>query len=452
PPPSVGLTPSARTSHLPSSSSWLLRFLPILFLPMGKHRHRLQPPISGSMRLSRVAIAAAVAAQNKSLAAAGSSLPTAPSALTPPPSEVSESEPQIPPSVLVLSADPSSVVSQPSESQVLDAPPTVEVLISGPGSITTEISAGCLPGETPVATVAAPPRNSSELFKESSLLDEIGTPSEHVSGVPFVLIPDENVESAKEEFKDFIFARFHGDAPEMGRIIGVVNAIWARSGPRIFVHNIGQGSYLLKVINPRVKEVVLSRSMWHIAGYPMFVAPWSSDFDPEQPPLTSAVVPVEQSLARIATAVGKPVSLAPETERKDNFHVAKVYVRVDLRKELPKKILSGFSNGKEVEIAVSYPWLPSKCASCGKLGHDRNKCRSRFSLPTTDRESNRRSLSSARSSVQRERPRVRRSRPGRSRNRRLKKRLLSDHSASTDGKSDKEGGVEKMYTSSDVLT
>ena len=37
-----------------------------------------------------------------------------------------------------------------------------------------------------------------------------------------------------------------------------------------------------------------------------------------------------QSLSRIATAVGKPVSLSPETERKENFEVAKVWVRVDL--------------------------------------------------------------------------------------------------------------------------
>ena len=98
----------------------------------------------------------------------------------------------------------------------------------------------------------------------------------------------------------------------------------------------------------------------------MFVAAWSPEFTPEQPQLTSAVVPVElrgvpyllfnqQSLSRIATAVGKPVSLAPEIERKENFEVAKVWVKVNLLTTLPDMIVSGFSNGREVEISVSYP-------------------------------------------------------------------------------------------------
>ncbi|WZZ67888.1 hypothetical protein YC2023_079258 [Brassica napus] len=115
------------------------------------------------------------------------------------------------------------------------------------------------------------------------------------------------------------------------------------------------------------------------------LSPWSPEFSPEQPQLSTVVVPVDfrgvpcllfnrQSLSRIATAVGKPVSLAPETERKENFEVAKVWVRVDLLADLPKKIVSGFSNGRENEIDVSYPWLPKKCDKCGKFGHDQNLC------------------------------------------------------------------------------
>ncbi|CAA7043519.1 unnamed protein product [Microthlaspi erraticum] len=122
-----------------------------------------------------------------------------------------------------------------------------------------------------------------------------------------------------------------------------------------------------------------------IAGLPMFVAPWSPEFTPEQPQLTSAVVPVElrgvpyllfnkKSLSRIATAVGKPVSLAPETERKENFEVAKVWVRVNLLAELRTRIVTGFSNGREVEVTVTYPWLPSKCGHCGKFGHESRLC------------------------------------------------------------------------------
>ncbi|CAF2153934.1 unnamed protein product [Brassica napus] len=191
--------------------------------------------------------------------------------------------------------------------------------------------------------------------------------------------------SSKEEFKEFIFARFRGDIPSKGRIIGVVNAIWARSGPRIIVHKVGEGCFLLRVTNLRTREILLSRPAWMIAGSPMFVAPWSSDFSHDEPQLTTAVVPVEmrgvpyllfnqKSLSRLSTAIGKPVSLAPETERKENFEVAKIWIKVSLLGELPSRIVTGFSNGKEIEIAISYPWLPTKCSQCDKFGHDVDHC------------------------------------------------------------------------------
>lgn len=203
--------------------------------------------------------------------------------------------------------------------------------------------------------------------------------------MPFVFIPDENIQAAKAEFKDFIFAQFHGPPPAMGRVIGVVNAIWARTGPHIFVHRIGEGTFLLKVTADRVRGNILSRNMWNIVGHPMFVAPWSPDFNPDTPPLSSAVVTVElrgvpyllfnkESLGRIATAVGKPVALAPETARKENFEVAKILVRVNLLKELPTRVVSGFSNGREIEIEVSYPWLPPKCSVCDQFGHATSSC------------------------------------------------------------------------------
>ncbi|KAL0749624.1 hypothetical protein Bca101_031627 [Brassica carinata] len=184
-------------------------------------------------------------------------------------------------------------------------------------------------------------------IQKSCMLQELGTPTTHVSGPPFVMIPDENIDSAKEEFKEFVFARFPGEVPPMGRIIGVVNAIWARAGPIIFVHKIGEGTFLLKVTNERTRDALLSRQVWMIKGCPMFVAAWSPEFTPEQPQLTSAVVP---------------------------FEVAKVWVKVNLLAALPDRIVSGFSNGKEVEISVSYPWLPDKCSSCKKFGHKHQLC------------------------------------------------------------------------------
>ncbi|KAJ4911054.1 hypothetical protein Rs2_05675 [Raphanus sativus] len=275
------------------------------------------------------------------------------------------------------------------------------------------------PGSVSTMKPATSVRNYANVTKNSAQLQELGTPSEHVSGVPFVLIPDENFEAAKLEFKDFIYARFHGDYPSMGKVIGVVNAIWAKAGPRIFVHNIGKGMYLLRVTNPRAREHLLSRTCWNIGGLPMFVAPWAPDFSPDEPLLTSAIVPVEmrnvpyllfnnESLSRIATAIGIPDSVAPETERKENFEVAKLFVRVDLTTQLPHKIVSGFSNGKEVVIDVTYPWLPVKCDACKKYGHKMDSCSAVAAVPPHG-ENN---VTNSRPETSRKRSK---SRPGRSR-------------------------------------
>ncbi|KAJ4879946.1 Uncharacterized protein Rs2_37000 [Raphanus sativus] len=73
-------------------------------------------------------------------------------------------------------------------------------------------------------------------------------------------------------------------------------------------------------MNAKTREFLLSRTCWNVAGFPMFVVPWSPDFTPYEAPITQAVVPVElrnvpyllfnkESLSRLATAVGKHVSL-----------------------------------------------------------------------------------------------------------------------------------------------
>lgn len=116
------------------------------------------------------------------------------------------------------------------------------------------------------------PRSSSTSYLASIIqryaqLAELNTPSQNISLAPFVLILDENIAEAKEEFKEFLFAQFSGDVPPKGRIIGAVNAIWARLGSMIFVHEIGNGCSLLKVSNVRTREVILSRPTWMIAGW-----------------------------------------------------------------------------------------------------------------------------------------------------------------------------------------
>lgn len=332
---------------------------------------------------------------------------------------VSPEEPSVPLVPLLSSPDLKSPLAQQVAATLGHSKAAVETVGSGVASLKVEVGPLGQSSSTKSTEkdVPALDKKWSSLLSDTSQLEEIGSPTQHISGVPFVLIPDENIEDAKDEFKDFIFAQFHGNYPEMGRVIGVVNALWARSGPRIFVHNTGPGAFLLRVTNPRTRALLLGRHVWNIAGFPMFVSPWSPDFEPDSPPITSASVTAEfrgvpyllfnkQSLSRLATAVGKPIALAPETERKETFEVAKVLIRVDLTKDLPSKLILGLSSGREYEIAVTYPWLPPRCEECNAYGHVRNRCKLWLPVPLMNRQ---------RSNRSRSRPRLnRRSRQGRS--------------------------------------
>ncbi|CAH2047747.1 unnamed protein product, partial [Thlaspi arvense] len=79
----------------------------------------------------------------------------------------------------------------------------------------------------------------------------------------------------------------------------------------------------------------------------------------------------------LATAVGKPESLAPETERKLNFEIAKIWVRVNLLAPLPKKIISGFSNGRECSRFVNGRQSSAKSTR----SRSRESCGTRRSRP-----------------------------------------------------------------------
>lgn len=128
-----------------------------------------------------------------------------------------------------------------------------------------------------------------------------------------------------------------------------------------------------------VRARLLRRGMWNIAEVPMVVMKWSPITENNQPEEKSIPlwvylkqVPMNmfswEGLSFLTSAVGHPVRLHPETEACSNFDVAKIFVKADLSKELPKKIC--FSrNGIEFWVDFIYSWLPPRCSICGKWGH-----------------------------------------------------------------------------------
>lgn len=116
----------------------------------------------------------------------------------------------------------------------------------------------------------------------------------------------------------------------------------------------------------------------------MVMSKWTPFIEDNSPEVTSVPlwvhlknVPIDmfswKGLSFITSAVGEPDRLHPETAQCLDFKLAKVFVKADLSKELPK-LMKFNHNGKETLIEYSYPWLPPRCSNCQKWGHLHTAC------------------------------------------------------------------------------
>lgn len=80
-----------------------------------------------------------------------------------------------------------------------------------------------------------------------------------------------------------------------------------------------------------------------------------------------------EGLSFITSTVGFPVKPHPETTACTNLNEAKIFVRVDVSKTLPKEITLS-KDGKQFTVKFYYPWLPARCKVCDKWGHSEEVC------------------------------------------------------------------------------
>ena len=84
-----------------------------------------------------------------------------------------------------------------------------------------------------------------------------------------------------------------------------------------------------------------------------------------------------KALKCLSRAAGKFVRLHPSTEKCSRLDVARVLVEVNLHSPLVEKIRCLDREGAEVEIDVSYPWLPPRRNICNVWGHKGANCTSK---------------------------------------------------------------------------
>lgn len=204
-------------------------------------------------------------------------------------------------------------------------------------------------------------------------------------GVGSITVPDE-VKDASPLWDEFIMGKFLDKTPHIAKVHAIVNKIWTMGdkAQMVEVYIINSNTMKFRVANTSTRKHILRRGMWNLAGVPVVMSNWSPFVEEDQPEEKSIPIWVHlkhvpmnmvswKGLSLIASPVGVPVRLHPETAQCNNLKTPKIFVNADLTKELPQA-MSFNLNGKETLVEYTYPWLPSRCSNCTKWGHLEKAC------------------------------------------------------------------------------
>lgn len=212
---------------------------------------------------------------------------------------------------------------------------------------------------------------------------------EDVDGTQTVEIPDDLLENTVPLWEDFLEGRFLDPAPHVAKIHILVNKIWSLGNKniKIDVYAVNERTVKFRICDQQTRTRVLRRGVWNITGIPMILSKWAPLSEKENEETEVKIVPMWvtmenvphsmyswKGLGFIASSVGKPVRLHPETELCSNFEEAKVFVNANMTKPLPSGIRFRSKTGINADITFSYPWTPTKCSVCAKWGHKDKEC------------------------------------------------------------------------------
>lgn len=205
-------------------------------------------------------------------------------------------------------------------------------------------------------------------------------------GKQTVEILGEVISESTPLWDDFVIGKFLDRVPHVAKVHMVPNKTWryGELSTKVEVYEVDDTTMRFKVSDPKAREKILRRGMWNIVGVPVIVTKWTPRSEEEKQEEESipmwihlTKVPLHmfswEGLSLLASPVRIPLKLHPETIACTSFEVAKIFVKVDVSKTLPKE-MTFTSKGKDFMVDFHYPWLPSRCKHCDKWGHGEKVC------------------------------------------------------------------------------
>ena len=211
-----------------------------------------------------------------------------------------------------------------------------------------------------------------------------------VDGTSMVEILEDLLVDSVPLWDDLLEGRFLEPAPHVAKIHIIVNKIWplGNNNIKVDVFAVNETTVKFRIRDEQTRRRVLKSRMWNIAGIPMILSKWAPMEVEEE--TETKIIPMWVTLKNvphrmyswkglgfIASSVGKPVWLHPETELCTNNEEAKVFVNANMTKELRKVYRFKSKQGIDPAVEFFYPWLPTKCSLCSRWGHAENDCSKR---------------------------------------------------------------------------
>ncbi|KAL0730479.1 hypothetical protein Bca4012_026572 [Brassica carinata] len=218
-----------------------------------------------------------------------------------------------------------------------------------------------------------------------------------IDGSPTVEIPDDVIDDSQPLWEDFVIGKFLSSAPHIAKVHVIVNKIWSlgNKAVKIDAYEVNEFTIKFRIPDKQLRARVIRRGMWNIAGIPMVATQWSPVI--EKSTEETKIIPMWvvlknvphqmyswEGLSFLASPVGHPKRLHPDTELCNNFEEAKVFVEIDVLKDLPKSYHFRSKKGIDATVEYKYPWLPVKCAGCSKWGHHLEACPEKKEIPITE--------------------------------------------------------------------
>ncbi|XP_030479472.1 uncharacterized protein LOC115696726 [Cannabis sativa] len=139
------------------------------------------------------------------------------------------------------------------------------------------------------------------------------------------------------------------------------------------------GFTLVSFRDEETRNIILETGVVHFDSKHVVLRPWLTDMDAAN---MVKSVPIwmrlnglglqywdKKNLSALVSTVRRPIMVDKVTQNRSMVMYARVLVDMEIQRDPPKAI--AFINEKKqlVEQAIVYEWLPSKCVSCGNLGH-----------------------------------------------------------------------------------